>query len=136
MSYTIAAMYIPVLLVVVLLSLLAAPAGASARPVYVVDALGDSHQRPSTFGFSVNGDLVARNLEWTRWGRSVAKARGIVGFYPRPAGTPGVGFSGTLTLSRRHTCGGRTYYSRGTVKLDKGSRPPWRVSGNLIHSPC
>lgn len=112
-------------------------ASASARPIYVMNPLGERFQHPSTFQFSVNGDLIARGLRWHAWGTRTATARGRFTFSPRPAGSAAViTLGGTLRLRARVTCPDRRrYYSRATISLYNPQRAPWRVS-SLNIDPC
>src|ERR1044072_2703451 len=79
-------------------------AQATPAAVYVKDPLGQRHRHPSTFDFSVNGDLAGEKLRWSGWGPKGATARGLFVESPRPAGSPGVALRGTLRLSAIVTC--------------------------------
>jgi len=115
--------------------LVAAPSGASTPPrVYVEDALGQRHQHPARFDFSVNGDLTARELRWKGWRTSTAKARGVFVFSPRPAGSPGVGLTGSLRLTSIVRCGDRRYYSKARLTLDHPGDAPFRPV--ITIKPC
>jgi hypothetical protein len=65
--------------------------------------------KPVTYSFSVDGDLVAKNLEWHGWGEAKATAFGTL--VERPASGLKDTFSGSVTASAPRTCHGARYYT-------------------------
>jgi hypothetical protein len=66
--------------------------------------------KPATYRFSVDGDLVGKNLEWHDWGEAKATAFGTLA--ERPASGLVDTFQGSVTASAPRTCKGAIYYTR------------------------
>jgi len=64
---------------------------------------------PAVYRFSVDGDLVAKGLEWHGWGETKATAFGTIA--ERPASGLVDTFSGSVTASAPRTCHGARYYT-------------------------
>ena len=81
-----------------------------AGPTYLPDVATDRHfVKPATYDFTVDGDLVAKNLDWHGWGEAKATAFGEI--VERPASGLVDTFSGSVTASAPKTCQGATYYT-------------------------
>lgn len=79
-------------------------------PTYLPDvATTRRFVKPATYRFSVDGDLIARNLAWHGWGEAKATAFGTIA--ERPASGLVDTFSGSVTASAPKTCKGATYYT-------------------------
>jgi hypothetical protein len=72
---------------------------------------------PSTYSFSVDGDLVAKNLEWHGWGEAKATAFGTLAEHPA-SGLVDT-FQGSVTASAPKTCQGATYYTQVFAHVPK-----------------
>jgi hypothetical protein len=72
-------------------------------------ATGHPLVRPPTYRFSVDGDLVAKDLRWGVWGPSLATASGTL--VERPASGLVDTFSGRVVASQPRRCRGATYYT-------------------------
>ena len=64
---------------------------------------------PTTYSFSVDGDLVAKSLDWHGWGEAKATAFGTIAEHPA-SGLVDT-FQGSVTASASKTCQGATYYT-------------------------
>jgi hypothetical protein len=77
---------------------------------YLPDVAGASHLvEPSTYRFSVDGDLIGKNLDWHSWGEGKAVAFGTL--IERPASGLVDTFSGSVTASAPRVCSGASYYT-------------------------
>ena len=93
---------------------------------------GPPSVHPSQFGFSVDGDLVGRDLAWQNWGSSTATATGSFDFSPPPKHrTTTVG--GTFTVSGLKPCNGTSYYTAGELSFDQ--TPPFQPTV-FLSTPC
>jgi hypothetical protein len=72
---------------------------------------------PATYSFSVDGDLVAKSLDWHGWGEAKATAFGTIAEHPA-SGLVDT-FQGSVTASAPKTCGGVTYYSQVFAHVPK-----------------
>jgi hypothetical protein len=71
--------------------------------------------KPATYGFSVDGDLIGKELEWHGWGEVKATAFGTL--IERPASSLQDTFSGSVTASAPRTCHGARYYTEVLAHL-------------------
>ena len=105
----------------------------SSSRAFVVDVLGRKAARPTRFGFSVNGDLVADGLHWSGWGTPTATGSGTFAFNPAPhTGTTSV--PGELVLTGLKPCGGASYYTHAGVDFQR--RPPFQPQLPRLQTPC
>ncbi|MFT3865855.1 MAG: hypothetical protein QM729_16440 [Solirubrobacterales bacterium] len=65
--------------------------------------------KPAAYRFSVDGDLIGKNLTWHGWGEAKAVAFGKL--IERPASGLLDTFSGSVTASGLRTCKGAAYYT-------------------------
>jgi hypothetical protein len=72
---------------------------------------------PTTYSFSVDGDLVAKSLDWHGWGEAKATAFGTIA--ERPASGLVDTFQGSVTASAPRTCEGATYYTEVFAHVPK-----------------
>jgi hypothetical protein len=87
-------------------------------PTYLPDvATTRQFVKPATYRFSVDGDLIAKNLDWHGWGEARAIAFGTL--VERPASGLLDTFSGSVTASAPKSCGGATYYTEVFAHLPK-----------------
>jgi hypothetical protein len=73
--------------------------------------------KPSTYVFSVDGDLVGKELTWHGWGEAKATAFGTL--VEVPASGLKDTFSGSVTASAPTKCNGATYYTEVFAHLPK-----------------
>lgn len=73
--------------------------------------------KPVTYSFSVDGDLIAKNLDWHGWGEATATAFGTIAEHPA-SGLVDT-FSGSVTASAPVTCKGATYYTEVFAHVPK-----------------
>jgi hypothetical protein len=66
--------------------------------------------KPASYNFSVDGDLVGKELTWHGWGE--AKATGFGTLVERPASGLKDTFNGSVTVSAPKKCQGATYYTQ------------------------
>jgi hypothetical protein len=66
--------------------------------------------KPANYTFSVDGDLVGKELAWHGWGEPKATAFGTL--VERPASGLKDTFSGSVTASAPKKCQGATYYTQ------------------------
>lgn len=64
---------------------------------------------PRTYRFSIDGNLIARGLEWHRWGKARAVAFGRI--VERPASGLVDTFAGRVTATAPRACNGARYYT-------------------------
>jgi hypothetical protein len=74
-------------------------------------------EKPATYRFSVDGDLVGRGLHWHGWGAPRTVAFGTL--VERPASGLEDTFSGSVTASAPVKCHGHAYYTRIFPHLPK-----------------
>ena len=72
---------------------------------------------PTTYNFSVDGDLVAKSLEWHGWGEAKATAFGTIAEHPA-SGLVDT-FQGSVTASAPTTCEGARYYTEVFAHVPK-----------------
>lgn len=85
---------------------------------YLPDVAGSRRfVEPVTYGFSVDGDLVAKSLDWHGWGEPKATAFGTIA--ERPASGLVDTFQGSVTASAPTTCQGATYYTEVFAHVPK-----------------
>lgn len=72
---------------------------------------------PATYSFSVDGDLVAKSLDWHGWGEAKATAFGTIAEHPA-SGLIDT-FQGSVTASAPKTCQGATYYTEVFAHVPK-----------------
>jgi hypothetical protein len=65
--------------------------------------------KPATYSFSVDGDLIGKELTWHSWGEAKAVAFGTM--VERPASDLVDKFAGSVTASAPRKCHGATYYT-------------------------
>ncbi|HVV88912.1 MAG TPA: hypothetical protein VHB53_00325 [Solirubrobacterales bacterium] len=73
--------------------------------------------KPATYRFSVDGDLIAKGLDWHGWGESTATAFGTIA--ERPASGLVDTFSGSVVASAPRTCEGARYYTEVMAHVPK-----------------
>ncbi|HEY2053815.1 MAG TPA: hypothetical protein VGH14_07770 [Solirubrobacterales bacterium] len=73
--------------------------------------------KPATYSFSVDGDLIAKNLDWHGWGEAKATAFGTIAEHPA-SGLVDT-FSGSVTASAPKTCNGARYYTEVMAHVPK-----------------
>jgi hypothetical protein len=66
--------------------------------------------KPANYSFSVDGDLVGKELAWHGWGEAKATAFGTL--VERPASGLKDTFAGSVTASAPKKCQGATYYTQ------------------------
>jgi hypothetical protein len=81
----------------------------AAGKTYLPDVDGGRFVEPSTYRFSVDGDLIGKSLDWHGWGEAKATAFGTL--VERPASGLLDTFSGSVTASAPRKCQGATYYT-------------------------
>lgn len=72
---------------------------------------------PPTYSFSVDGDLVAKSLDWHGWGEAKATAFGTIAEHPA-SGLVDT-FQGSVTASAPKTCDGARYYTEVFAHVPK-----------------
>jgi len=87
----------------------------AATGVFLTDAHGKSLVKPATYSFSVDGDLVGKELQWHGWGEPKATAFGTL--VERPASGLKDTFNGSVTASAPRLCKGATYYTQVLAHL-------------------
>jgi hypothetical protein len=107
--------------------------GSSTTPAFIVDVLGKRSERPSELAFSVDGDLVAKDLVWKDWGEDTATATGTFVFSPAPH-TSTTTVHGSLTATDLERCRAVSYYT--TTRLTFDGRPPFRPRVPRLSTPC
>jgi len=80
-------------------------------------ATGRRFVEPTTYSFSVDGDLVAKSLDWHGWGEAKATAFGTIAEHPA-SGLVDT-FQGSVTASAPKTCQGATYYTEVFAHVPK-----------------
>jgi hypothetical protein len=93
---------------------------AQKRPgqTYLADvATSRSFVEPASYSFSVDGDLVAKGLDWHGWGEAKATAFGTIA--ERPASGLVDTFQGSVTASAPKTCNGARYYTEVFAHVPK-----------------
>jgi hypothetical protein len=80
-------------------------------------ATNQRYIEPATYSFSVDGDLVAKSLEWHGWGEAKATAFGTIAEHPA-SGLVDT-FQGSVTASAPKTCQGATYYTEVFAHVPK-----------------
>jgi hypothetical protein len=87
-------------------------------PTFLPDVATTRHfVKPATYRFSVDGDLIAKGLEWHGWGEAKATAFGTID--ERPASGLVDTFSGSVTASAPRTCEGARYYTEVIAHVPK-----------------
>jgi hypothetical protein len=71
--------------------------------------------KPANYTFSVDGDLVGKELAWHSWGEPKATAFGTL--VERPASGLKDTFNGSVTASAPKQCQGATYYTQVFPRL-------------------
>jgi LppP/LprE lipoprotein len=107
--------------------------GTSTTPASIVDVLGKRSERPSELAFSVNGDLVAKDLRWQGWGEDTATASATFVFNPAPHTTTTT-VRGKLTVTDLERCKAVSYYT--TTRLEFDERPPFQPQVPRLGTPC
>ena len=99
----------------------------------MTDPLGKRSSEPSTFAFSVDGDLVGQDLQWSGWGSDPATATGTL--VERTGGSlKTVPVEGTVTLRGLTDCRGARYYARANVTVPASA--PFQPGAITLGSPC
>jgi hypothetical protein len=80
-------------------------------------ATGRRFVEPATYSFSVDGDLVAKSLDWHGWGEAKATAFGTIAEHPA-SGLVDT-FQGSVTASAPMTCEGARYYTEVFAHVPK-----------------
>lgn len=80
-------------------------------------ATNHRYVEPATYSFSVDGDLVAKSLDWHGWGEAKATAFGTIAEHPA-SGLVDT-FQGSVTASAPQTCQGATYYTEVFAHVPK-----------------
>jgi hypothetical protein len=92
-------------------------APATSAPTYLPGlALSGRYQPPSTYTFSADGDLVAKDLRWTGWGAPTATATGTFVETQHPS-MRRASYPGTLTVTSLKPCNGGQYYTQLHLSL-------------------
>jgi hypothetical protein len=87
-------------------------------PTFLPDVATTRHfVKPATYRFSVDGDLIARNLDWHGWGEVTATAFGTIA--EQPASGLVDTFAGSVTASTPRTCDGARYYTEVMAHVPK-----------------
>ncbi|HEY2479068.1 MAG TPA: hypothetical protein VGI17_10095 [Solirubrobacterales bacterium] len=87
-------------------------------PTFLPDVATTRHfVKPATYRFSVDGDLVAKSLQWHGWGEAKTTAFGTIA--ERPASGLVDTFSGSVTASAPRTCDGARYYTEVMAHVPK-----------------
>ena len=73
--------------------------------------------KPANYSFSVDGDLVGKELAWHGWGEPKATAFGTL--VERPASGLKDTFNGSVTASAPKSCKGARYYTEVIAHLPK-----------------
>jgi hypothetical protein len=77
---------------------------------FLPDVASNRHYvEPATYSFSVDGDLVAKSLDWHGWGEAKATAFGTIAEHPA-SGLVDT-FQGSVTASAPVACDGARYYT-------------------------
>jgi hypothetical protein len=89
--------------------------------------------KPANYTFSVDGDLVGKELAWHGWGEAKATAFGTL--VERPASGLKDTFSGSVTASAPKRCNGKTFYTEVFAHL-----PPqadfFPTEPTKLETPC
>jgi hypothetical protein len=80
-------------------------------------ATGRRFVEPATYSFSVDGDLVAKSLDWHGWGEAKATAFGTMAEHPA-SGLIDT-FQGSVTASAPKACQGAIYYTEVFAHVPK-----------------
>jgi hypothetical protein len=72
---------------------------------------------PTSYSFSVDGDLVAKSLDWHGWGEAKATAFGTIAEHPA-SGLVDT-FQGSVTASAPQSCEGARYYTEVFAHVPK-----------------
>jgi hypothetical protein len=89
-----------------------------AGTTYLPDVATDRHfVKPTTYRFSVDGDLIAKELDWHGWGEATATAFGTIAEHPA-SGLVDT-FSGSVTASAPRTCEGARFYTQVMAHVPK-----------------
>lgn len=107
--------------------------GTSTTPAFIVDVAGKRAEQPSEFAFSVNGDLVARDLRWQDWGTDTATATATFVFSPAPH-TKETAVRGRFVATDLERCKAVSYYT--TTRLSFDEPPPFRPQVPRLGTPC
>jgi hypothetical protein len=107
--------------------------GTSTTPAFIVDVLGKRSEQPSEFTFSVNGDLVAKDLRWQDWGQDTATASATFVFNPAPH-TSQTTVHGKFVATDLERCRAVSYYT--TTRLTFDERPPFQPQVPRLGTPC
>ena len=90
----------------------------SSGTTYLPDVTTDRRfVKPATYRFSVDGDLIGKELDWHGWGEATATAFGTLA--ERPASGLVDTFSGSVTVSAPKACDGARYYTEVFPHLPK-----------------
>jgi hypothetical protein len=108
-------------------------ATTSGGETFVMDVMSRQSAQPSEFQFSVNGDLIARNLSWGGWGSPTATGTGSFDFNPAPHDKTTT-VPGTVTVSSPQRCNGDTYYTSVQFKFEQ--TPPFEPVATPLSTPC
>jgi hypothetical protein len=73
--------------------------------------------KPATYRFSVDGDLIAKSLDWQAWGEPTATAFGTIAEHSANGLVDT--FSGSVTASAPRTCNGARYYTEVMAHVPK-----------------
>jgi sulfur carrier protein ThiS len=107
--------------------------GSATTSTFIVDVLGQRSEQPSEFAFSVNGDLVARQLRWHGWGSPTATARATFVFNAAPH-TSATTVNGKVVATAIERCRAASYYT--TTRLEFDERPPFQPQVPRLGTPC
>jgi hypothetical protein len=115
----------------------AAPAKAatSASRAFVLNTYGKGGKaldQPTSLAFSVYGDVAAKDLKWSTWGKSAAVASGLIVFREGARGTR-VSVRGTVTLNQPAQCGRTLYYTAAVITAPGA---PFKPSPSTFLAPC
>jgi hypothetical protein len=89
-----------------------------AGTTYLPDVATAHHfVKPATYRFSVDGDLIAKSLDWHGWGEATATAFGTIAEHS--ANGLEDTFSGSVTAAAPKTCDGARYYTQVMAHVPK-----------------
>jgi hypothetical protein len=108
-------------------------AATPVASVFVQTIDGQRSAQPSEIPFSVNGDLVGTDLQWSDWGSDSATAQGTFVFDAAPHTNP-TSVPGTLTVSGLVACADEGYYT--SARLSFTQQPPFQPQVPSFTVPC
>jgi hypothetical protein len=89
----------------------------AATQTFLPDVTGERLVKPDKYRFTVDGNLVGKELRWHGWGEAKATAFGKL--VEKPASGLEDTFSGSVTASAPRLCKGAMYYTEVLAHLPK-----------------